>query len=448
MGNRRVLVSLGAAALLILLLAGSVLAQTRTFSFQMVRSGAVTTANCLPQASGQVTITSIGPVELLDLSVSGLPPNTDFDFFVLQLPNAPFGLSWYQGDIETDGTGRGSQHYIGRFNIETFFVAPGTGPAPVVHTQQPFPDQSSNPQFNPTHTFHLGLWFNSPADAQAAGCPNTVTPFNGDHTAGIQVLSTRNFANDQGPLRNVSAPPPPPTATPTSTATPTATATATTTLTPVPSLTPTATPASLSVAQAIAQVTISGQPGVPAASQVGQTVQVAGQVNGTGRVTGSMTWTLTATVPAGVVPGSVPVAVFSTTAGLEGFPCAAVAAGTPTVTCVGTTTGNALQGSTVTVVFPGGAKVTGTVTGPGLVALVPPLPPPPPPPPIVLPPVPPPPVVPVAAAPVAAIPPPAPSTGAGLPPVPVIPEADSLALVGFGLLGLAALVASRARRQE
>ena len=81
----------------------------------------------------------------------------------------------------------------GAYRIETFFVAPGSGAAPVVHSTPPFPDASSNPAFSPTHTFHVGLWFNSAADAQAVGCPGTVTPFNGDHTAGIQVLSSRNF---------------------------------------------------------------------------------------------------------------------------------------------------------------------------------------------------------------------------------------------------------------
>jgi hypothetical protein len=171
-----------------------------TFDFDIVRSGAVVGANCLPNASGHVTIRSVGPVEVMDLSVAGLPPNTDFDFFVIQLPNAPFGESWYQGDLETGANGTGSQRYIGRFNIETFFVAPGSGAAPVVHSAPPFPDASSNPAFNPTHTFHVGLWFNSPADAQAAGCPATVTPFNGDHTAGIQVLSSQNFRDAQGPL--------------------------------------------------------------------------------------------------------------------------------------------------------------------------------------------------------------------------------------------------------
>jgi hypothetical protein len=80
-------------------------------------------------------------------------------------------------------------------------VATGSGPAPVVHNSPPFPDASSNPVTAPVHTFHLGLWFNSPVDAAAAGCPGGTTPFNGDHTAGVQALSTRNFANDQGPLR-------------------------------------------------------------------------------------------------------------------------------------------------------------------------------------------------------------------------------------------------------
>ena len=34
-----------------------------------------------------------GPVEVMTVDVEGLPPNTEFDFFVVQLPNAPFGLA-------------------------------------------------------------------------------------------------------------------------------------------------------------------------------------------------------------------------------------------------------------------------------------------------------------------------------------------------------------------
>ena len=52
---------------------------------------------------------------------------------------------------------------------ETFIVAPGSGVAPVVHDQPPFPDAATNPATLPVHTFHLGLWFNSPVDAVAAG---------------------------------------------------------------------------------------------------------------------------------------------------------------------------------------------------------------------------------------------------------------------------------------
>ena len=48
---------------------------------------------------------------------------------------------------------------------------------------------------------HLGMWFADPADAVSAGCPDTVTPFDGDHEAGIQVLNTSDFADDNGPLR-------------------------------------------------------------------------------------------------------------------------------------------------------------------------------------------------------------------------------------------------------
>ncbi|HPF25734.1 MAG TPA: hypothetical protein P5528_12340 [Steroidobacteraceae bacterium] len=173
----------------------------RTY-FDMVRSGGVVNSGCLPDAKGRVNIRSIGSVEVMTVYLTGLPPNTNFDFFVLQVPNFPFGLSWYQGDIETNRYGRAYQVFVGRFNEETFIVAPDSAPAPLVHSNT-FPDATSNPATGPVHTFHLGMWFNSPDDAVKAGCPAAVTPFNGEHNAGIQVLNTSNFPNDQGPLRNV-----------------------------------------------------------------------------------------------------------------------------------------------------------------------------------------------------------------------------------------------------
>lgn len=177
---------------------GTAATPSQPLAFQMVPAQ----ATCLQNAKADVRVTSFGSVEQMDVFVSGLPPITDFDFFVIQVPKAPFGVSWYQGDIQTDHTGAGHQRFIGRFSIETFVVAPGSAPAPVVHNG-PFPDASLNPPFNPIHTYHLGLWFNSPADAVKAGCPGAITPFNGDHSAGVQVLNTSNFTNDQGPLRQL-----------------------------------------------------------------------------------------------------------------------------------------------------------------------------------------------------------------------------------------------------
>ena len=201
---------LAAPAALSLLLAAAPLAiasDDDSTTFNMVVSAGAKT--CLPNATATVKITPAGPVELMDVVVQGMPANTEFDFFVLQVPKAPFGVSWYQGDILTDKHGRGHQQFVGRFSIETFAVAPGSAPAPVVFSG-PFPDASLNPPFNPIQMYHLGLWFGSPASAQAAGCPATVTPFNGEHNAGIQAMNTSNFPDDHGPLRNVNASAPKP----------------------------------------------------------------------------------------------------------------------------------------------------------------------------------------------------------------------------------------------
>jgi hypothetical protein len=220
--------------------------------------------------------------------------------------------------------------------------------------------------------------------------------------------------------------------------------------------TPTPTPTvvaagAVTLQQAIAQVPASGQNGVPCAALPGTACTASGQVSGQGVVAASMRWTLTATVPAGVPVGTVPFAVFSTTVGQEGFACAPVVAGVTTVSCTGATAGNALQGSSVTVVFGPGVTAVGNVTSatgtaPGLLGAPGPVPP-------LLPPLPPPPLLPPAAPP-ALLPPPPAAPVAGLagapvgayPEVPVIPEADSLALLGAGLASLAALGWLRRRR--
>ncbi len=164
--------------------------------FPLVRP-AVLGETCAPNAIGKVKVTALGNVEVMDVKIEGLPKNTAFDAFVIQVPNFPFGMSWYQGDIQTNKYGKGYARFVGRFNEETFIVAPGTPTvAPLTHEG----DAGENPVTKPIHTYHIGIWFNSPEDAEKAGCPGTITPFNGEHTAGIQVLNTGNFSDENGPL--------------------------------------------------------------------------------------------------------------------------------------------------------------------------------------------------------------------------------------------------------
>jgi hypothetical protein len=171
----------------------------KNFSFDMSRNAGLPTG-CVAAATGHVTISSPrGGNQTMHVEVSGLPKNTGFDLFVLQVPTSPFGMSWYQGDIETDDDGTGVADFVGIFSIETFTVAPGVARAPNVFDD----DARKNPATAPIQLYHLGLWFNSPQDAANAGCPNTVTPFNGEHNAGVQVLNTSSFRDTRGPLFHV-----------------------------------------------------------------------------------------------------------------------------------------------------------------------------------------------------------------------------------------------------
>ncbi len=152
-------------------------------SFNMVKSAGA--AACLnATARGRVTISNLGSVQNMLVQVFGLPPNTEFTLFVINTPTAPFTPAWYQGDITTNASGKGVVDVTGIFSDETFILNPGAPPVPSQLT-------------------HLGIWFADPNAAAAVGCPNTATPFDGDHNAGIQVLNTSNFAAENGPLQRI-----------------------------------------------------------------------------------------------------------------------------------------------------------------------------------------------------------------------------------------------------
>jgi hypothetical protein len=196
---RRIIVALILAMVLAALAAGSAFAVDST-TFKMVRSQAAVDNDCLEGAKANVDVrTTPTDNQIMDVTVNHAPKNTEFELFVTQQPNSPFGISWYQADFETNNQGQGEVRARGIFSEELFAFAPGVVNAPQVDDQ----DAEKNPAFDPVHTFHLGLWFGSPEEAQDAGCSGTVTAFDGDHEAGIQAFSTRNFPNLKGPLGKI-----------------------------------------------------------------------------------------------------------------------------------------------------------------------------------------------------------------------------------------------------
>lgn len=146
-----------------------------SITFNMVHA---TGATCLPTTSrAKVTVADLGPVQKMHIEAFGLTPNNEFTTFITQHNARPFGLSWYQGEIVTDARGHGVADFTGIFSDETFVLADV-----------------------PVKMDHIGIWFADPADAAKAGCADIVTPFDGDNEAGILVLSTANFPDDNGPL--------------------------------------------------------------------------------------------------------------------------------------------------------------------------------------------------------------------------------------------------------
>jgi hypothetical protein len=161
----------------------------RSFTFKLVPYAGI--AACLPHAGGKVTITPGKQNDIMQVWIHGMPRGAEFDLFVIQQPAKPFGVSWYQTDVNADRHGNGSATVRGIFDKETFSVSPG-----------------GTTTFAPTHQYHLGLWFNSPRTPFNLGCepgaPNPVaTPFNGEQHAGIQVLNTAQFPVNAGPLSHV-----------------------------------------------------------------------------------------------------------------------------------------------------------------------------------------------------------------------------------------------------
>jgi len=155
--------------------------------------------SCLGEPSGPTptaeAIVQRGELnDILILRAHHLRPNLGFDLFTIQNTNLQangevnpnfknFGLAWYQTDVQADSNGD-AEVAIKTILLDQIF---GFDPASALA---------------PTHTFHVGFWFNKPEDAAACGFnPAKPTPFNGEQHAGPNAMITLpNPVTNLGPL--------------------------------------------------------------------------------------------------------------------------------------------------------------------------------------------------------------------------------------------------------
>src|SRR6202021_4305150 len=155
--------------------------------------------NCLgtvggPTPTATVTVTRGNLHDTLTLKAANIKPKLGFDLFTIQNTNLlsdgqtdpnfqNFGLAWYQTDVEANKNGE-AQVTINTILLDQIF---GFDPAS---------------SLLPTHTFHVGFWFNNPDDAVACGFESTKpTPFNGEQDAGPNaMISLPDKTTDLGPL--------------------------------------------------------------------------------------------------------------------------------------------------------------------------------------------------------------------------------------------------------
>jgi hypothetical protein len=106
-----------------------------------------------------------------------------------------FGLAWYQSDIHVGDDGK-AEAVVKQILLDGIFgfdadALPGSTTGAIL--------------VPPTHTFHVGFWFDKPEDAAACGFdPTKPTPFNSEHKAGPNaMISVPDSVSGQGPLLTV-----------------------------------------------------------------------------------------------------------------------------------------------------------------------------------------------------------------------------------------------------
>src|SRR6188472_1106316 len=117
------------------------------------------------QPTVDVTVDRGDENDTATLRLRNFKPGIQFDLFTVERSNqnadgspvagfSNFGLAWYQSDIHVNHGGNAS------VRVKTILLDQIFGFDPAV-------------KLDPTNTFHLGFWFNDPADAAACGFTGT-----------------------------------------------------------------------------------------------------------------------------------------------------------------------------------------------------------------------------------------------------------------------------------
>ena len=129
--------------------------------------------DCFPRAKAKVdvdlTTDEIGKDKFV-IKARGLKPRTDFTVFLIEKAGAPFGAAEYIGDFTTDNRGRATNTY--NLIVEEAFAF-------------------NNETHERTDLNSVGVWFADPKDDDGClGKKSPVTGFDGDASAGVQMLNS------------------------------------------------------------------------------------------------------------------------------------------------------------------------------------------------------------------------------------------------------------------
>ena len=161
-----------------------------------------------PPPTAKVTVSRGTANDVMVVELRNFKPGSAFDLFTVERSNLKsdgtvnpdfknFGLAWYQSDIHVGSDGRAEAV------VKSIFLDGIFG-----FDADPLPGSLTGaPLVPPTHTFHVGFWFDGPQDAAACGFdPTKPTPFNSEHKAGPNaMISVPDPAAGLGPLSSKNA---------------------------------------------------------------------------------------------------------------------------------------------------------------------------------------------------------------------------------------------------